>query len=62
MKTLGLVLAILIYLAFIAFWFMLFIGNEALSIITGFVIGIYVGVKSVEDAYNFYQWVKSNLK
>jgi hypothetical protein len=62
METLGFILAILIYLAIIACWVMLFLDNVLLSIIGTVVIGFYLGVKITIDTHNFHQWFKSNLK
>jgi len=62
MKTIGLILSILIFLAIAGFWSMLSSNNDILNIIASIVIGSYLGYKAIIDAIDFYEWFKSNLK
>jgi hypothetical protein len=63
MKTLGLILAILIYLGlFAGFMGIILLDAGILRGVSVLFISIYLGSKIMGDAIGFYQWFKSNLK
>ncbi len=63
MKTLGLILAILIYSSVYAgFIAIIVLDAGILRGVSILFISVYLGSRIMGDAIGFYQWFKSNLK